>query len=333
MGRITLDTLERIKEGLPVSAVVSRRVQLKRAGRELRGLSPFNKERTPSFFCNDHKGFWHCFSSGKHGNIFDFLMEMEGLTFVEAVEELAQRAGVEVNRDGFTQETKQASRARKWVGSALACAQAFFCEHLESNEAARAYLRERGIRQRVARDLGIGWAPESSRLLIEHLTDQGFSVADIIEAGLANQPDDPNRTPYAFFRNRLTFPIFGRKHDAADVLSFGARTITGEDPKYLNGRETPFFDKGCTLYNLSRARSAIMEAGVAIVLEGYLDVATVSQEGVHNVVAPLGTAVTVEHLHALWRIAPQPPTPLQRGLLCFALWLAAAEYQRPRSPV
>lgn len=301
MGRITNDTLERIKERLPVSAVVNKRVQLKRAGRELRGLSPFNAEKTPSFYVNDQKQFYHCFSSGKHGNVFDFVMETEGLDFVEAVEYCAAQAGVEIERDGFARETRESQRARADAVGALQCAQQWFVQQLHRHEPARLYLRCRDLRQRVARELGIGWAPDSMHGLIEHLTDNGFSVGSIVEAGLAIQPEDRARAPFAFFRGRVTFPIRNRK---GEVISFGARAIAGEDPKYLNGRETPLFDKGRTLYNLDRARGEIARSGTSIVTEGYFDVATVSQAGIQNIVAPLGTALTVEHLHALWRVAP-----------------------------
>lgn len=302
MGRITPDTLERIKERLSVSHVVGQRVQLKRAGREWRALSPFTREKTPSFYVNDAKGFWHCFSSGKHGNIFDFEMEMSGCTFPEAVERLALDAGVEVTRDGVARETAESKKARGSAIELLATAQAFYQQCLHRTEEALAFVRSRDLRRRIVGQLGIGWAPDGGRALLEHLADQGWSTADVVAAGLATAPDDPAAPTRDFFRRRLVFPIRNR---AGEVISFGGRAMQGGQPKYLNGRETALFDKGRNLYNMDRARAAISHSGVAIVLEGYIDVATVSQAGIENVVAPLGTALTIEHLHALWRAAPQ----------------------------
>jgi DNA primase len=299
VGRITQETIERIKERLPVSAVVGKRVQLKRAGREMRGLSPFNKERTPSFFVNDQKGFWHCFSSGKHGNIFDFICELEGFSFVEAVERLAHEAGVEVTRHGVTREAAASNAARTDALECLGAAQEYFEANLQLDHTATHYLNERGLRRRICAELGVGWAPPNGRLLVDHLADHGFSVQAMLDAGLVTTQE--GRAPYSFFRGRVTFPIRNRQ---GEVIGFGARSIDGSEPKYLNTRETPVFDKGSILYNLDKARRSITELGVSIVMEGYIDVASVSQEGIKNVVAPLGTALSIEHLHQLWRVAP-----------------------------
>jgi DNA primase len=160
------------------------------------------------------------------------------------------------------------------------------------------------LRQRIARQLGIGYAPPGGRALLEHLADNGFSIQEAITAGVATDPDEPGRASRDFYRGRITFPI---RSTNGRIQSFGGRAIGGSDkdgPKYLNGRETPLFDKGRTLYGLDLTRPAIAKQGRAIVLEGYIDVATCMQAGIENVVAPLGTALTVEHLHALWRVAP-----------------------------
>jgi DNA primase len=301
MGRITQHTIEQIRDRLPVSSVAAKYVRLKRAGREWRALSPFNRERTPSFYVNDQKGFFHCFSSGRHGTAIDLVMDLEGLSFPEAVERLAAEAGVEVTREGLARETRESQEAREGAFNVLECAQRFFVQQLWSHCPAQDYLRGRGIMGKTARDLGIGWAPPPGRCLLEHLADEGFTLSTMVASGLAIQPDDPKRAPYAFFHGRITIPIRNRQ---GRVISFGARGIADEQPKFLNGRETPLFDKSRQLYNLDRARQAIARSGQAIVVEGYFDVAALVQAGIENVVAPMGSALTPEHLHLLWRVAP-----------------------------
>lgn len=301
MGRITQRTIEQIQERLPISAVVSRTVQLRRAGREWRGLSPRTRERTPSLYVNDAKGMAFDFSSGVMSNIFDWVMEFGGVSFPEAVEMLAAEAGIEVTREGLARETRESQQARDEAFSALECAQHFFEWQLRRHRPAQDYLRQRGITGRTARDLGIGWAPPPGRCLLEHLMDEGFSLAAIVASGLGVQPENPKRAPFAFFHGRLTFPIRNRQ---GKVLSFGARGIAGEQPKYLNGRETALFDKARQLYGLDKARQAIARTGQAIVVEGYFDCAALFQAGVENVVGTMGTTLTPEHLHLLWRIAP-----------------------------
>lgn len=256
---------------------------------------------THCFALEDHLLTGNCFSTGKHGNAIDFVMEMSGLTFPEAVEDLAGRAGIEVTRDGITRETESSRAARGSAIELLACAQDFFVRQLQASEAAQAYLRKRGLRRRIASQLGIGWAPEGGRALLEHLADQGWSTQDAIEAGVATSPEDPSVPVRDFYRGRIMFPIRNR---LKEVISFGGRAMDGGMPKYLNGRETALFDKGRVLYHMDRARQAISRNGCGIVLEGYMDVAQVAQAGIENVVAPMGTALTVEHLHALWRVAP-----------------------------
>lgn len=300
MPRITQQTIEKIQERVPMSSVVSRKVQLKRAGREWRGLSPRTREKTASLFVNDAKGMAFDFSSGVMSNIFDWVMEFEGLTFPEAVEALAREAGIEVTREGLNKETRESQQARADALGALRCAQGFFRRQLQLNPEAQQYLNARDIRQKTARELGIGWAPPPGRCLLEYLADEGFSTGTMIEAGLAAAADD-GRLPRPFFHGRITLPIRNRQ---GDVISFGARGICNDKPKYINGRETALFDKGRQLYNLDRARQAIARSGQSIVVEGYFDVAALVQAQVENVVAPLGTALTVEHLHLLWRVAP-----------------------------
>lgn len=300
MGLIKESVIQQIRERLSVSQVVSAKVRLKRAGRELRGLSPFNQEKTPSFYVNDAKGFYHCFSSGKHGNVFDWFMDTEGLTFPEAVEKCAAMAGVEITREGANRESQAERRRRADAYEALAAAQLFFRKAIRAHKPALDYLAGRGISPATIDAFGIGWAPGDGAALRAHLTEMGFETSVLIEAGLLTVPEHGG-TPYSFFRGRITFPIMDRQ---GRVVSFGARGINGEEPKYLNGRETPVFDKGVTLFNLSRAAGSITRTGKAIAMEGYLDVVTSVQAGIDNVVAPLGTALTPEHMQALWRVAP-----------------------------
>lgn len=299
-GLIKSSVIALIQERLSVSAVVSQKVKLKRAGRELRGLSPFNAEKTPSFYVNDAKGFYHCFSSGRHGTIFDFVMETEGLTFPEAVEKLAAMAGVEVVRERATREAEEARARRATARDALAAAQLFFRKSIKGNKAALEYLAGRGISRETIDAFGIGWAPPGRYELRDYLANMGFDLATMEDAGLIVSGHDI-AVPYSFYRGRITIPITDRQ---GRIVSFGARGINGEEPKYLNGRETALFDKGMNLFNLSRAAAAISREGKAVVMEGYLDVIASAQAGIENVVAPLGTALTPGQMQALWRVAP-----------------------------
>ena len=298
MGRITQRTIESIQERLPISAVVSKTVQLKRAGREWKGLSPRTREKTASLYVNDQKGMAFDFSAGVMSNIFDWVMEFEGLAFPDAVERLAAEAGVEVTREGLARETRESQQAREEAFAAMECAQRFFEDQLFRYTPAHDYLRARGITGRTARDFGIGWAPPPGRCLINHLCDEGFSPATILQCGLARQDDGKIRP---FFAGRITFPIRNRQ---GRVIAFGARSIEGSLPKYINSPQTPLFDKGSAIFHLDQARRAIARSGHAILLEGYFDVAAVCQAGIENVCATMGTALSVEQLHKLWRVCP-----------------------------
>ena len=250
--RFPPEFLDEIRARLPVSQVVGRSVNLQRRGREFVGLSPFNKERTPSFTVNDEKGFYHCFSSQEHGDIFTYLMKTQGLSFAEAVERLAGEAGLEVPQQN--EREREQSRRRADALTALDAACRFFQAELKSaaGRSALDYLRGRGLDDDAVETFRLGFAPPDSQALLKALAGIGIGEELAIEAGLARKPDD-GRAAYSFFRNRVVFPVA----DARDrVVGFGARLMAGEGPKYINSADSPLFQKGHLLYGLSRARRA-----------------------------------------------------------------------------
>ena len=304
--------MDEIKTRVRVSDVVGRHVKLKRQGREFAGLSPFTNEKTPSFFVNDEKGFYHCFSSGKHGDAISFFMEVEGLSFPEAVERLAEMAGVEMPKADPRAE-ERAARNKKTI-SWMEQAQIFFEKSLyrDVGSVAREYLKGRGLTKTAAENFGMGYAPNHFSALKAELMQQGASAKVLIEAGLIIEPEEKGREPWDRFRDRIMFPI----HDSRGrLVAFGGRAMEkGAKAKYLNSPETPIFQKGQLLYNYHRARRAISNpqngARGMIVAEGYMDVIALSRAGFEHAVAPMGTALTEDQLALLWRSGPEP-------ILCF----------------
>ena len=295
--------LDEIRARLPVSEVVGRHVSLKKRGREFVGLSPFNSEKTPSFTVNDQKGFYHCFSSGKHGDIFTFLIDTQGLSFPEAVERLAGDAGVPMPKR--SEDADRRERERKSLLDVMEIATQFFEDMLQSQEgaAARGYLADRGISAKVQAEFRMGYAPGDRRALKTHLAEQGVDGEQMVAAGLIIAGEDIS-VPYDRFRDRIMFPI----GDAKDrIIAFGGRALSADVPaKYLNSPETPLFHKGAVLYNYGAARKAAYDAGQVIAVEGYMDVIALSAAGFKHAVAPLGTALTADQLTLLWRLAPEP---------------------------
>jgi DNA primase len=299
--------IDEIRARVPVSEVVRRRVPLKKAGREWKGLSPFNAERTPSFFVNDQKGFYHCFSSGKSGDQFRFLMETEGLSFPEAVERLAHLAGLAVPKSSPEAEKKEARR--KTLHDVVELAAKYFEAQMAApgGKRAREYASRRGLKEETLREFRIGYAPGSRSGLREYLEKQSVSVRDMIEAGLLVAGEDIP-VPYDRFRDRLIIPIHDHR---GRVIAFGGRAIDSEvQPKYLNSPETPLFHKGGVVFNFHRAREAAHQEEFLVAVEGYLDAIAVYQAGMKTVVATMGTAFTEEQIELLWRLAPEP-------LICF----------------
>src|SRR3984893_2207946 len=299
--------LDELRARLPLSEVVGKRVRLKKAGREWKGLSPFNKERTPSFFVNDQKGFYHDFSSGKHGDIFTFVMESEGVSFPEAVERLAAIAGLAMPR--LTQEAEAEEGRRRTLHDVIELAAKFFEATLaaRAGASARGYLADRGLDAATQLKFRIGYAPGERFALKEHLGQLGVSVDDMIEAGLLVAGDDIP-VPYDRFRNRVMFPIGDL---GGRIVAFGGRALDKDAPaKYLNSPETQLFHKGAMLYNGAAARKAAHQGaqhGVPVIaVEGYVDVIAMVTAGYAATVAPLGTALTEDQLALLWRMARQP---------------------------
>jgi DNA primase len=295
--------LDELRARLPVSEVVGRRVKLKRAGREFKGLSPFNEEKTPSFTVNDQKGFYHDFSSGKHGDIFGFVMETEGVTFPEAVERLAGMAGLPMPKVSREDEVREARR--KTLHDVVEIAAKFFEATLAARAGAKArgYLADRGLDPATQLKFRIGYAPADRFALKEHLGKEGIPVEDMIEAGLVISGDDIP-VPYDRFRDRVMFPISDWR---GRVIAFGGRALDPDAPaKYLNSPETPLFHKGFNLYNGAAARQAAHDGAQIVAVEGYVDVIAMVTAGFPATVAPLGTALTEEQLGLLWKMADEP---------------------------
>lgn len=295
--------LDEIRARLPVSEVVKRRVKLQKAGREWKGLSPFNKEKTPSFFVNDQKQAWFDFSSGKNGNIFDFVMQTEGLSFPEAVERLAGIAGVPLPKTSPEAEARE--QKIRTLHDVMELAAKFFEAKLASPDGAnaRGYLSDRGVKGDTQLEFRIGYAPAERYALKEHLGAAGVSVADMIETGLLIAGDDIP-VPYDRFRDRIIIPIQDQR---GRVIAFGGRTLSDDvQPKYLNSPETSLFHKGSNLFNFHRARQAAHNDGSVVVVEGYMDAIAIFQAGLKSVVATMGTSFTDDQISSLWRLAAEP---------------------------
>jgi DNA primase len=299
--------LNEIRARLPVSEVVAKRVKLRKQGREWAALSPFSSEKTPSFFVNDQKGFFHDFSSGKHGDIFAFLMETEGLGFPEAVERLAAMAGVPMPRQSDAAAAEDKKRAS--LIEVVAMAARLFEANLQQpvGAKARGYLSDRGLGPAAQQRFSLGYASPERFHLRDELAAKGVGAEQMIEAGLLIHGEDVT-VPYDRFRDRVMFPIHDR---SGRVIAFGGRAMEqGAKAKYLNSPETGLFHKGSLLFNHHRARKSAHESGEIIVVEGYIDAIAVSEAGFSNVVAPLGTALTADQCTLLWGIASEP-------ILCF----------------
>jgi len=309
--RFTPQFLDELRARLPVSEVVGRRVKLRKQGREFIGLSPFNKEKSPSFTVNDQKGFFHDFSSGKHGDIFGFVMETEGVAFPEAVERLAQLAGVPLPK--VSHEDEQRDARRKTLHDVMELAAKFFESTLAARAGAKArgYLADRGLDSAMQLKFRLGYATNERFALKEHLGSHGIPVEDMVEAGLLVSGDDIP-LPFDRFRDRVMFPITDLR---GRVVAFGGRALEKDaQAKYLNSPETPLFHKGATLYNIASARQAAHDGAQkgepVIAVEGYVDVIAMVTAGFAATVAPLGTALTEDQLAMLWKMADEP-------VLCF----------------
>ncbi|MBP2297993.1 DNA primase [Azospirillum picis] len=292
--------LEELRSRLALSEVVSKRLRLIRAGREFKAPCPFHNEKSPSFYVNDQKGFFHCFGCGAHGDVIGFVMRHDNLGFPEAVEHLAGEAGLPVPRP--TEEDRQRYERRKTLHDLVEQAARWFEQQLHApvGRPGLDYLLRRGLDGDTIARFRLGYAPGDSGALRSHLGKQGFSDEDMVNAGLLKRPDD-GRAPYSFFRNRVMFPVTDRR---GQVVAFGGRILEGDGPKYVNTADTPLFHKGTLLYGLSRARQAAADGKPVIVAEGYMDVIALVRAGFEGAVAPLGTALTETQVQELWKLIP-----------------------------
>jgi DNA primase len=302
--------IEELKARLRPSDVIGRSVKLKRQGREYVGLSPFSKEKSPSFFVNDDKGFFHDFSSGKHGDIISFLQETERLTFVEAVQRLAGEAGMALPAED--PQAAEREEKRKGLADWMDLSQKWFAANLRRSvgKAAREYLERRGLPEDQWERFGLGYAPNDREGLKAALVQRGAKPGDLVEAGMLIAPEGGGN-PYDRFRDRLMFPILDAR---GRIVSFGGRAMNPDDrAKYLNGPESPLFHKGATLYGLPEARRILGAESkgeqAIVVVEGYMDVIACQRAGI-PAVAPMGTALTEEQMALLWRVSSEP-------VLCF----------------
>jgi DNA primase len=307
--------LDELRMRTTLSAVIGRTLRLTKAGREFKACCPFHNEKTPSFYVNDEKGFYHCFGCEAHGDAIRWLTDQRGMPFMDAVKELAAEAGMEVPAP----DPRAAQRAEKRASlhDVTAAAQEWFEGNLRGANGAQArqYLGRRGFSDATIREFGFGYAPEDRQALKRALSR--FEEPMLIEAGMRIRIKDPGsrsgagKEPYDRFRGRLMLPI----HDTRGrVIAFGGRILDSEAnpkaPKYLNSPDTPLFDKGRTLYNLHRAATAARQSGRIIVVEGYMDAIALANAGIGEAVAPLGTALTENQIELLWR-------QVERPILCF----------------
>jgi len=271
-------------------------------------LCPYHKEKTPYFTVNDVKGFYHCFGCGAHGDAIRWLTEHEGMRYPEAVEQLANEIGLSLPQ--LTEQEKRVIRRAASLQEVTEAACSWFEQQLQSSQGrmARDYLQDRGLSADTIRAFRIGFVPEGRDGLKKHLLTQNITEAQLIETGLVIKPDQGNT--YDRFRARVMFPILDRR---GNVIAFGGRILPQlaqaggrEAPKYLNSPETALFHKGQVLYNYERARQPAHKAAQVLVAEGYMDVIALAQAGIANAVAPLGTAVTADHIRLLWNLADEP---------------------------
>ncbi len=292
------DVKEEVRSRLNIEDVISEYVQLKRAGRNFKGLSPFTPEKTPSFVVSPDKHIWHDFSSGKGGDVFSFIMEVEGLDFRAALELLARKAGVDLSLYD-TKENGEIAAKKKRLLAANEIAATYYQQSLLKNTHALEYVRKK--RHFDAQTIGvfrIGYAPDSSDALVQFLTKKGFSRAEQSDAGLTN------RFGGDLFRGRVVIPLMD---SSGQVIGFTGRILKDEPnaPKYLNTPQTLIYDKSRHVFGLSQAKEAIRQAGYSVIVEGNLDVVSSHQAGFRQVVATAGTAMTEYHLKALSRLSPQ----------------------------
>jgi DNA primase len=305
LGLIPQEIIEQVKDRTDILDVVSGYVTLSKAGQNFKGLCPFHSEKTPSFMVSPSRQIFHCFGCGTGGNAFTFVMKMEGTSFPETVRELARKAGIAVPEVQGARPAQDSGNREK-LEKLNEAAQAWFTHNLtqaESGRAARLYLKERGMFEDTLEAFGFGYAPESWDGLLKHLLKGGYTIQDLLAAGMIVQKDGGGRAKdvaayYDRFRSRVMFPIRDLRKK---VIGFGGRILGEGMPKYLNSPETPLFNKGRALYLLEKAREAAGRTDTLIIVEGYFDAIALHQAGITNVVATLGTALTPDHIRTIRR--------------------------------
>lgn len=315
--------IDDVRHRLRLSEVIGKRIKITRAGREYKACCPFHKEKTPSFTINDDKHFYHCFGCGAHGDHIGFVMRYDNVSFMDALESLADEAGLQVPKPSPKEVEKQ--RKKKQLQNIMEDACRFFEVQLqrpEHNDVLCYVMQRRGLLPDTVQGFRLGYAPDDAQALRNYLKDKGWSDVDMIQTALMRPAKSGAKSgaksngvtsqPYAFFRDRVMFPVLDR---FGQIVAFGGRILPDDirppnpnssfnPPKYMNSTDTPLFHKGSVLYNESHARQAVGEGQPLIVVEGYADVIALAQVGLKAAVAPLGTALTESQIELLWRILP-----------------------------
>ena len=291
---------DELRAKISIADVVGAKVKLTRKGREYTGLCPFHNEKTPSFTVNEAKGFYHCFGCGAHGDIIKFEMDANGLTFIDAVEKLAHKVGLQLPK--LSNESHEQVEKRNTAYDIMEMAARFFEKNLRltGGQEALEYLYHRGFDDNIIAKFRLGYAPSGNGLRAQ-LSSKGVTDAEMAELGLITLPE--GKRPHDFFRNRVMIPIIDKR---GKVIAFGGRVMDGSQPKYLNSPETPVFNKRRVLYNLNNARECGYDAKSLIICEGYMDVIAMDRFGIGYAVAPLGTALTEDQIVEAWKIVNEP---------------------------
>jgi len=317
--------IDDLRARLRLSDIVGKRVKLARSGREFKACCPFHNEKSASFYVNDEKGFYHCFGCGAHGDIVGFVMRHENRGFMDAVEELAQQAGMQVPKPSV--QDVERSRTRERLIALMDAATKYYAAQLfaPQHKDILAYLTGRGLTLETIHAFRLGYSPNDSNALAAAMKEAGFIMQEMVDAGLFKASTRDGGSPFAFFRDRVMFPVTDRR---GQTIAFGARVLPEhlrplvegqpKPPKYLNSGETPLFQKGHILYNESHARTAAARGQPVIVCEGYADVIALWQAGFTGAVAPLGTALTEAQIGALWSMIPDADmNGVREPVLCF----------------